>query len=182
MIAPELIRAAKSGDREALISLLREIETHVYRTAYYILGNEQDAMDAAQEALIRIYTRIHLYEEKALFKTWVQRIVTNICIDKFRKTKQTVSIEEHNMVFTSTKNVEDEVISSYVAKDIQEAIRKLPEHHRSVVVLRYLQDFSYNEIAESLDLPLNTVKSYLYRARQQLQALLQEYDKGGVRG
>lgn len=182
MIAPEMIRAAQSGDRDALVSLLREIETHVYQTAYYILGNEQDALDAAQEALIRIYTKIHMYEEKALFKTWVQRIVTNICIDKFRKIKPTVSIEEHEMVFTSTKNVEEEVMSSYVMSDIKEAIEQLPEHHRTVVVLRYMQDFSYNEIADCLDLPLNTVKSYLFRARQQLQNLLQDYQKGGVRG
>ena len=58
VVAAELIRSAQSGDRDALITLLREIESHVYRTAYYILGNEQDAMDAAQEALIRIYTKI----------------------------------------------------------------------------------------------------------------------------
>ncbi|WP_248926770.1 RNA polymerase sigma factor [Paenibacillus hamazuiensis] len=182
MVAPELIKAAQAGDRDALITLLREIETHVYRTAYYILGNEQDAMDAAQEALIRIYTKINSYEEKAQFKTWVQRIVTNLCIDKFRRSKPTVSIEQHEMTFVSEKSVEDEVISAYIAQDIKEAIGKLPEHHRSVVVLRYLQDFSYNEIAESLDLPLNTVKSYLFRARQQLQTLLHEYQKGSVRG
>ncbi|MFE5319968.1 RNA polymerase sigma factor [Paenibacillus sp. NPDC056579] len=177
MVAPELIKAAQSGDRDALITLLREIENHVYRTAYYILGNEQDAMDAAQEALIRIYTKIHSYEEKAQFKTWVQRIVTNLCIDKFRRSKPTVSIDEHEMVFSANRTVEDEVMSAYIAQDIKEAIDKLPEHHRSVVVLRYLQDFSYNEIAESLDLPINTVKSYLFRARQQLQTLLQDYKK-----
>ncbi|WJH32994.1 sigma-70 family RNA polymerase sigma factor [Paenibacillus aurantius] len=182
MVALELIKAAQSGDRDALIALLREIESHVYRTAYYILGNEQDALDASQEALIRIYRKIDSYEEKALFKTWVQRIVTNICIDKFRKTKPTVSIEEHEMVFATGLLVEEEVLAAYVAKDIHDAIDKLPPHHRTVVVLRYLQDFSYNEIAESLDLPINTVKSYLFRARQQLQSLLQDYQKGGVRG
>lgn len=182
MVEPELIRAAQQGDRDALITLLRSIETHVYRTAYYIVGNEQDAMDAAQEALIRIYTKIGSYEEKAQFKTWVQRIVTNICIDKFRKNKPTVSIEEHEMVFQGDHSVEGEVLASYAAQDIREAIDKLPEHHRAVVVLRYLQDFSYNEIAESLDLPLNTVKSYLFRARQQLQNLLRDYQRGGVRG
>lgn len=64
MVEPELIRAAQSGDRDALITLLRDIEQHVYRTAYYILNNEQDALDAAQEALIRIYTKINSYEEK----------------------------------------------------------------------------------------------------------------------
>ncbi|MBO9605208.1 MAG: sigma-70 family RNA polymerase sigma factor [Paenibacillaceae bacterium] len=182
MVATELIKAAQAGDRDALVTLLREIEPHVYRTAYYMLGNEQDALDVAQEALIRIYTKIQTYEEKALFKTWVQRIVTNICIDKFRKKRPSVSIDEHEMVFTSAHDVEDEVLSTFVAKDIQEAIDKLPAHHRSVVVLRYLHDFSYNEIADSLGLPLNTVKSYLFRARHQLQQLLQDYQKGGVRG
>lgn len=182
MVEQELIRAAQSGDREALITLLREIEQHVYRTAYYILNNEQDAMDAAQEALIRIYSKINSYEEKARFKTWVQRVVANICIDKFRRNKPSVSIEEHEMVFSDSQNVEGEVLSRYMMKDVHAAIYQLPEHHRTVIVLRYLQDFSYNEIADSLDLPLNTVKSYLYRARQQLQGLLQDYQKGGVSG
>ncbi|CAM2833764.1 sigma-70 family RNA polymerase sigma factor [Paenibacillus sediminis] len=182
MVEQGLIRAAQSGDRDALITLLREIEQHVYRTAYYILHNEQDALDAAQEALIRIYTKIDSYEEKAQFKTWVQRIVINICIDKFRRAKPTVSIEEHELVFQGKESVEREVMSAYMAQDIQDAINKLPEHHRTVIVLRYLQDFSYNEISDCLNLPLNTVKSYLFRARQQLQNLLQEYQKGGVSG
>ncbi|WP_433946060.1 RNA polymerase sigma factor [Paenibacillus sp. SN-8-1] len=182
MVEQGLIRAAQSGDRDALITLLREIEQQVYRTAYYILNNEQDAHDAAQEALIRVYTKIDSYEEKAQFKTWVQRIVTNICIDKFRRNKPTVSIEEHEMVFQGKENVERQVMSTYLAQDIQEAINRLPDHHRSVVVLRYVQDLSYSEIADCLDLPLNTVKSYLFRARQQLQNLLQDYQKGGVSG
>lgn len=71
MVPPEVIREAQSGNQEALVSLLREIETYVYRTAYYLLGNEQDALDASQEVLIRIYSKIGSYEEKAQFKTWV---------------------------------------------------------------------------------------------------------------
>ena len=182
VVEPSLIKAAQSGDREALVTLLREIENHVYRTAYYILNNEQDALDASQEALIRIYTKIETYEEKAQFKTWVQRIVTNICIDKFRKTKPTISIDEHEIVFQDKSCVEHDVMAGFAIDEIKQAIDQLPEHHRTVVILRYLQDFSYNEIAVSLDLPLNTVKSYLFRARQQLQHLLQDYQKGGVRG
>lgn len=182
MVAPETLKAAQAGDRDALITLLREIEPHVYKTAYYLLNNEQDAMDASQEALIRIYQKIGTYEERALFKTWVQRIVTNICIDKFRRTKPSVSIEEHEMVFASGQFVEDEVMAVFAQKDIIEAIDKLPVQHRTVIVLRYLHDFSYAEIADSLQLPINTVKSYLFRARQQLQQYLQDYQKGGVRG
>lgn len=181
MTEADLIRAAQAGDRDALIQLLRDIEKSVYRTAFYILKNEQDAMDASQEALIRIYKKFDTYQEKAKFSTWVQRIVTNICIDHCRRRKETMSIDEHEMPLQDRTDVAEEVVQTYVAKDIREAIDLLPEQHRTVITLRYLQDFSYAEIAETLELPINTVKSHLFRARQQLQKLLQEYQKGGVR-
>lgn len=176
----ELIRKAQRGDREAMIELLRSIENAVYRTAYYILGNEQDALDASQEALIRVYRKIDTFEEKAKFTTWVQRIITNVCMDKFRAKKETVSIEEHELTLVDKSNVEEEILLTHLSSDIKVAIDKLPSHYRSVVVLRYLEDFSYQEIAEALELPLNTVKSYLFRARQQLQEYLHDYQKGGI--
>jgi RNA polymerase sigma factor (sigma-70 family) len=176
----ELVRRAQAGDHEALVELLRSIEHSVYRSAYYILGNEQDALDASQEALIRIYRKIDTYQEKAKFSTWVQRIVSNVCMDKFRAKKETVSIDEHEMTLTDKQNVEQEIIAISMANDIQKAIAKLPHQYRMVVLLRYLQDFSYQEIADTMELPLNTVKSYLFRARQQLQELLHDYQKGGI--
>ncbi|AMA72316.1 MULTISPECIES: RNA polymerase sigma factor [Aneurinibacillus] len=180
MVDAELIRSAQNGDRKALVQLLESIEHSVYRTAFYILGNEHDALDASQEALIRIYTKIDTYQEKAKFSTWVQRIVTNICIDKFRKKKETVSIDQHELTLYDSHDVEREIERAGVAEEVREAIKRLPEHQRTVVTLRYLQDLSYGEIAEVMDMPLNTVKSYLYRARQHLQELLHEYQKGGV--
>ncbi|MBO8164148.1 MAG: sigma-70 family RNA polymerase sigma factor [Brevibacillus sp.] len=176
----ELVRRAQAGDHDALVELLRSIETSVYRSAFYILGNEQDALDASQEALIRIYQKIHLFQEKAKFSTWVQRIVSNICMDRFRSRKDAVSLEEHQLVLADKNNVEDEILLTSLSNDVHSAIQKLPEQYRTVIVLRYLQDFSYQEIAEALELPLNTVKSYLFRARQQLQELLHDYEKGGV--
>ncbi len=178
----ELIKAAQEGDRDALVQLLREVEPSVYRTAYYLLSNVQDALDASQETLIRLYTKIGMYQEKAQFKTWVQRITTNVCIDMMRKKHDNVSFDEIELVLKSTQSVEEEVVLQDMTHDIHEAINELPEHHRTVVILRYLQDFSYSEISDSLNLPLNTVKSYLFRARQQLQKRLYEYEKGGVRG
>ncbi|MFY0545134.1 RNA polymerase sigma factor [Brevibacillus sp. H7] len=176
----ELIRKAQAGDHDALVELLRSIENAVYRSAFYILGNEQDALDASQEALIRIYRKIDTYQEKAKFSTWVQRIVSNICMDKFRAKKETVSIDEHELIIPVRNNVEDEVLLSSLSCDIEKAIGQLPHQYRMVVILRYLEDFSYQEIADTLELPLNTVKSYLFRARQQLQELLHDYQKGGI--
>ncbi|WP_027417694.1 RNA polymerase sigma factor [Aneurinibacillus terranovensis] len=180
MVEANLIRSAQNGDHESLVKLLEIIEHSVYRTAYYVLGNEQDALDASQEALIRIYTKINTYQEKAKFSTWVQRIVTNVCIDKFRKKKEMVSIDENETTLYAPYNVEQEVERSGMVEEVRRAINQLPEHHRTVVTLRYMQDLSYNEIAEVMNMPLNTVKSYLFRARQQLQELLKEYQKGGV--
>lgn len=176
----ELVKRAQAGDHEAMVELLRSIENSVYRSAYYMLGNEQDALDASQEALLRIYQKIHLFQEKAKFSTWVQRIVSNICVDRFRSQKVAISLDEHELVLADKNNVEEAVMLTSLSHDVQEAINKLPKQYRMVIVLRYLQDFSYQEIAESLDLPLNTVKSYLFRARQQLQELLHDYEKGGV--
>lgn len=182
MVEAELIKRAQAGDQDALVELLRSIEQSVYRSAYYILGNEQDALDAAQETLIRIYRKIHTFQEKAKFSTWVQRIVSNVCIDEFRSKKESVSIEEHELVIPDTQSVEDEVLLHDMSEEIRQAISQLPEQYRLVVVLRYLQDFSYQEIADSLELPLNTVKSYLFRARHQLQEKLLEYQgEGGKR-
>lgn len=180
----ELIRTAKEGDRDALIQLLREVETPLYRTAFYMLGNEQDALDATQDALIKIYKSFSSFEQKAKFLTWAQRIVTNVCIDKYRKRKDSISIDENEFVLNDygTNYVEEEFERTMMANELRQAIDKLPEHHRIVVIMRYIQDLSYKEIAEAVDLPLNTVKSYLFRARQQLQCLLQDVQKGGVSG
>lgn len=180
MTEADLIRAAQSGDRDALIQLLKKIENEVYRTAFYTLKNHQDAMDASQEALIRIYKNIARYEGKSKFSTWTQRIVVNICMDFFRRKKETVSLDEHEIPLRDKMNVEEEVEMTNLAKELREAIDSLPDHYRIVIVLRYLQDFSYAEIAETLELPINTVKSHLFRARNQLKKLLEKGEKGGV--
>lgn len=182
VVDPRLIRDAQAGNREAMIELLRQIETPVYRTAYYLLGNEQDALDVTQEALLRVFTKLHTYQEKAHFHTWVQRIVTNLCIDLYRRRSDSVMFEACDGSLSDRTSVEEEVERLDLVADVKEAINRLPLHQRTVVILRYLQDFSYQEIADALNLPLNTVKSHLYRARQQLQVWLQDHVKGGVRG
>jgi RNA polymerase sigma factor (sigma-70 family) len=176
----ELVKAAQAGDRSALIQLLKHVEKHVYRTAFYMLGNEQDALDASQEALLRIYHKISTYEEKAKFSTWVQRIVTNICIDQYRKRKEWVSLDEQPMQIEDQWTVEDQILQNDAKKNISEAIQQLPAPQRLVITLRYVQDLSYAEIADTLELPINTVKSHLFRARQHLAGLLSDYKKGGV--
>ncbi|MDQ0339601.1 RNA polymerase sigma-70 factor (ECF subfamily) [Caldalkalibacillus uzonensis] len=183
----ELVKRAQEGHQDALIQLLREIESPLYRTAYYMLGHEQDALDMTQEALIRIYKNINRFEQKAQFKTWAQRIVTNLCIDYCRQKKTVISTDQHEHLLRQHHyhHVERELEQSILKGEIEQAINQLNEQQRAVVILRYLQDFSYQEIADALDLPINTVKSHLFRARKELQRALfpeEENDelKGGV--
>ncbi|GGK18322.1 RNA polymerase subunit sigma-24 [Caldalkalibacillus thermarum] len=180
----ELVKRAQEGNQDALLQLLREIESPLYRTAYYMLGHEQDALDMTQEALIRIYQNIHQFDKKAQFKTWAQRIVTNLCIDHFRQKKNTVSTDQHDHLLHQRQydHVEQTVEQSILKDEIQQAISQLSEQQRAVVVLRYLQDFSYQEIADALDLPLNTVKSHLFRVRKELQRLLFPEEEGRLKG
>jgi RNA polymerase sigma factor (sigma-70 family) len=181
LVTLDQVRSAQAGNHEALVEILRSIEHQVYQTAFYMLGNEQDALDASQEALLRVYTKINSYEEKAQFKTWVQKIVSNICIDQYRRKKQSMSIDEHEIEFSSEENIESNFIRDATAEEVRHAIDQLPEHHRTAIVLCYMQDFSYQEIADTMELPINTVKSYIFRGKQALQYVLQTKGYGGDR-
>ncbi len=176
----KIIQSAKAGNREALIQLLKQIEGSIYTTAFYFMGNEHDAKDVTQEALLKVYTKLDTFQEKATFRTWVQRITTNICIDKFRRNKTDVSIEGLEMVLTDYSNIEEEVVNKEMMEELMEQISLLPEKIKSVMIFRYIHEFSYQEIANTLDIPINTVKSYLFRGRDQIQRKMKIAGQGGV--
>lgn len=173
----DMIQLAKAGDKEALLNLLKDVEISIYKTAFYYMGNEHDAKDATQEALIKVYTKLDTYQEKAKFSTWVQRITTNVCMDKFRSSKNELSIDATELNIVEKSNIEKQIEDKIVIEELVVLIKKLPEKLKTVMILRYLHDFSYQEIADTLDLPINTVKSHIFRGRDQL---LKEFQQGGV--
>lgn len=172
----EQIKLAKNGDKEMLINLLKSVEKPIYNTAFYYMGNEYDAKDVTQEALIKIYTKINTFQEKSQFNTWVQRITYNICMDKFRKNRNEVSIDGAEIVLPSDFETEQEIENKIMVEELISKILVLPENIKAVMILRYVQEFSYKEIAEVMNVPLNTVKSYIYRGREKL---IKEYNQGG---
>ncbi|OYD07636.1 RNA polymerase subunit sigma [Paludifilum halophilum] len=179
MIEESWVRRAQEGDRKALIRLLRKVEAPVYRTAYYILGDEQDAKDASQDALLRIYRRFSTFRGDSKVETWAQRIAIRAAIDLTRKRTRTLPLAEEAGAKLD-RGLGSSVERSGIASDIRQAIRRLPESQRTAVILRYLQDYTYDEIAEAMDLPLNTVKSHLFRGRKKLREWLADYKEGGV--
>ncbi len=151
----------------------------IYGYALYMLKDPMDADDAAQEVLIKIWQKIDTFNFLAA-KAWIMRTTHNLCIDYIRKRKPMYEIdEEFNETFSATDTKSDPHLLTQIkmtANKIKEAIKELPEHLRSVFVLYEIEGLKYKEISKTLDLPINTVKVQLLRARKQLQESLKNYE------
>lgn len=178
-----LVERAQCGDRAALCELILRYERKAYNLALRLTGNHADASDAAQEALVRVYTRLHNFRGDSAFSTWLFRVVTNTCLDELRRRGRVrcASLDdplpgEEGAVPRQTTDEADSPVDVAERREVQavvqRAINRLPEDYRVVVVLRDLQDHSYHEIAGMLDTSVGTIKSRLHRARHALRAIL----------
>lgn len=170
-----LIMRAKKGDADAMEALLMQYEKRIYNISLRITTNEQDAFDAAQEALIKIYKSITTFRGTSSFSSFVYRLTVNTCIDFLRKRKNDISIEsamEDGVSFEDKNfsfNPEKVYASREINTKIQKALQKLDEDHKILIVLKDIQGFSYEEIAQILKLSMGTVKSRLFRGRDKLK-------------
>jgi RNA polymerase sigma-70 factor (ECF subfamily) len=163
--------AAQRGDVQAFTKLISKYERAVYNLCYRMLGNPNDAEDAAQEAFLRAYKSIHRYDPQRKFSTWVMSIASNYCIDQLRKRRLlTLSIDEMPFLDVSEKGPGPE--GAYFQQEQQQEVQALLEHlgakDRAAVIMRYWYDYSYDEIAEALSLTNSAIKSRLHRARRAL--------------
>lgn len=177
-----LIRRVQRGDQEAFAQLLQAYEKPVYNLCLRMTGNAEDAADMTQEAFLKIWRGVEQYKFESSFSTWVYRLTSNVCIDFLRgkKRRQTVSItmEEDQdgsvemEVPDSAPLPEDQVLHRETQGEIAEAMDQLEEDFRLILTLRILEDLSYEEIAQVMDLKVGTVKSRLARARGKLKKIL----------
>jgi RNA polymerase sigma-70 factor (ECF subfamily) len=180
-----LLKKARNGDIEAFELLIEDYQKKAFNVAYRMMGNSEDANDLVQEALIRIFKSIKNFKEQSSFSTWVYRIVTNVCLDELRrrKNKFTISIDED--IQLEDGNVKRQIESegptpeeSLESKEIQDivtkAIEELSNEHKTVIVLRDIQGFSYDEISDIMKCPEGTVKSRINRARKALREILKK--------
>jgi RNA polymerase sigma-70 factor (ECF subfamily) len=178
-----LLKRSQQGDVAAFEQLIAKHQTLAYNVAYRILGNEEDAKDATQEALIKVFRNINKFKGDASFGTWLYRIVVNSCNDYIRKHRKVVTYSIDNEIETDEGTMKKELADespgpelAYETKDMQKivqtALGKLPEANRIVVVLRDIQGFSYDEIAQMIEVPVGTVKSRINRGRDMLKNLL----------
>lgn len=173
------IQQVLKGDQSAYGEIVELYKDKVFQLCYRILGNRHEAEDMAQEAFIRAYVNIASFNVNLKFSTWLYRIATNLCIDRIRKKKPdyyldaevsgTDGLTMYSQVPANTILPEDELEGMELQETIQREIMKLPEKYRSVIVLKYIEELSLNEISEILDIPLGTVKTRIHRGREALR-------------
>lgn len=169
-----LISRARGGDREAFGALVEQYRDNVYRLAYRMCGNAYDADEAAQEAFVAAWRALPNFRGDAKFSTWLYRLTTNAAIDVMRREKrhQTVGDGEMVDVADDADSPQETVERTEQQEAVQKALSTLSEEYREVLLLRYMEELDYAEIAEVLQLPSGTVKSRINRAKTALKTAL----------
>ena len=183
-----LVRRAQRGDLEAYDELVRRHQERIYATIYHMTANHEDANDLAQESFIKAFQALKSFKGGSSFYTWLYRIAVNKTINFLKQRKNRIHMSlndldfkaEHDpdlMALISDKTPRRDASLTELQEKLNEALLKLSEPHRLVVVLHDVQGQSHEEIAKVMDCNIGTVRSRLFYARQQLQALLSDYLK-----
>jgi len=163
----------KSGRRtEAFETLLAAYQDKVFRLSYSMLGDRAQAEDAAQESFLRIWKSMDRYRGESALGTWIFSIARNVCLTTISKRRRPAPIEVAESAGPEPPDRQ---------RDIFQLVDQLPANYRQVVMLFYMEDRSYEEVARMLELPLGTVKTNLHRARRQLAMMMKETNRGPQR-
>jgi RNA polymerase sigma-70 factor (ECF subfamily) len=164
-----LVRRFNEGDREAFGLLVERHERRVYNLAFRMLGKEEDARDATQDAFVAALRKLGGFRGEARFTTWMHRVTVNACYDLLRKQARQPMLrlvgEDDEHAPEPGLPVEDHGDEVAGTTDVERALAEVPIEFRAVLVLHDLQDVAYDEIARTLDVPVGTVKSRLHRGR-----------------
>ena len=179
----ELIARFQDGDEQAYVELVNRYRDRLMSFIFRFVNDMEKAEDIVQDTLMKLYTHRHFYRNIAKFSTWIYTIAGNLAKTELRRKKRHkvthlshMGTEEREYQLPSVEPETGETAQGHFAeKQIQNAIQELPLHFRTVVILRDIQELSYEEISKIVDVPLGTVKSRINRARLQLQQALKEF-------
>jgi RNA polymerase sigma-70 factor (ECF subfamily) len=198
---PDVLEAARAGDRKALETLLTGHYDRVHALCRRMLGNEADAVDAAQDALLSAVRSISRFDGRSSFGTWIYRIATNACLDELRRRRRRplvglpgevdgdfdAALSVHGSIDGGSGGVRaafgrgasDPADDAIAHVDLDAALRQVAPEHRVALVLRDVCDLTYDEIALILNVPIGTVRSRIARGRAALVDLMTEKGEPG---
>ena len=180
-----VIRAREQQDERAYAELMMKYRDTIYYMMLKMVGNEEDAEDLTLEAFGKAFNRLHQYSPSYAFSTWLFKIASNNCIDFIRKKRiSTLSLDQpmngdddnssdfSDSITNNNLDPEEKFIRKQKIRIMREIVDQLKPRYRELIILRYFREYSYEEIADHLELPLGTIKAQLYRAREQLYQLM----------
>jgi RNA polymerase sigma-70 factor (ECF subfamily) len=166
----EAVRAIKAGDKEAYKAIVERYMRRAYGIALTFVRNPQDALDVSQMAFIRAYRNLKRFDTTRPFFPWFYSILKNTCLDHLKRASHTREVPLADAGILKVEAQDHEMKHT-----LWRAIEELPLEQREVIVLRYFQDMSYRELAETLERPLGTVMSSLYYAKRKLRLAIRDF-------
>lgn len=174
----QFIDEALTGNSAAFGQLVCKYQDRLYNAVVHIAGSPEEAHDVVQDAFVQAFVKLETFKRRSAFYTWLYRIAFNVSVSRRRRHKKTLSVEQtretsgEEPVDNAAPN--DRIEQLERAEQVRRALAMLSEEHRRVLVLREIEGFDYETIAETLDLAVGTVRSRLHRARMQLREQLAE--------
>lgn len=167
---------------EAFAEVVSRYQDRIYSYTFRMTGSREDAQDLTQETFIRVYTHLDSFRIEERFSPWIYRIATNLCLNLLKRRKRTVNADWQADNSISPSSPESALEEREEQRVLQAAILQLPDQYRVAILLRHVHELSYDEIAQALEMPLGTVKTRLFRARELLQEKLRTYRYGEDHG
>lgn len=179
----EIVAGWKAGNRRAYEALVRRYMTDAFLVACGFCGNAEDARDLSQEAFIKAYQARGRFDAARPFYPWFYRILKNHCLNFVQRGRRDVSIDDENQhreLASTRPSALEEMESEERRRIVRAAVDRLSDDHREIIVLKSFRDLSYREISEVLGIPIGTVMSRLFYARQALKAIIEEIERTGI--
>ncbi len=167
-LEPEVLSQVHRGNQEAFTQLVEAFQRPVYNLCYRMLGDSDEAEDAAQETFLRVYKNIKRYDHQRPFSTWLLSIAAHLCIDQLRKRRMVLVSMDGTPSLDPPDGLPGPEVSYFLKEDqkrVQALLKTLSPQDRAAIIMYYWYDFSYEEISHSLSLTVSAVKSRLHRAR-----------------
>ncbi len=172
-----VVKEVLEGNREAFRFLVESYSGIVYRIAYSMVGNSQEAQDVVQEVFYRAYRALNSYNPERPFKAWINRITVNYVLDQRKKKRvkaSSLTMEDEHILNVPDSTFDPQYQQKRIEREefVLKAIHQLPDKYQLVLLLRHIEDLSYEEIAQTLSMPLGTVMTHIHRARAKLSEIL----------
>lgn len=179
-----LIRRAQKGDQDAFAALVDEHQRYVYQLAFRVLKDENEALDLTQETFVRAWTALPNFRGQSQFRTWLYRIATNLCYNRLPNLRRSLNDLGDDVLEEIPEPAPSSPANKHEANEtrgyLHQAIEDLDTNYKLLITLRYQHELSYEDIASTLNLPLGTVKTGIFRAKEQLRKSLAQLEDSWI--